>query len=469
MKKLMLSILLCFLCGAALWAEDYEVTYQISGYNTSADDFIIDSYGEKPYGSRVYFESEYGSTVGNRFNQIPRNKEAKLWLEGYDGCVIRSVVLSMCSNNKAGSCALIVSDEKEGDAILYTQRTCEFASDEWYGSWVSKDLGVYVDIKKDMQMLRPVEGMICVNLKGGTKEGSVYLNSITIHYSTQKKIESPLGYLFEKVEPKGSLEVGDVIMFYRSGDAAGDIDGMETSHYLDAIGITATGNVVESDVEFFTLSESEDNHWVLTDQYDRVLGATKAQSLEWDKGVTTWDIELGYNGAIVSSTNEKYGSLRYNVPSGGYPRFWNYTSKSLTLPYIYKKVKQNEPVVCKSVTLPWEERTVEFGVQDTVVIKTSIQPAKATDKRLLWKSDNEKVASVKNGIVTLHSLGDAVIFVSTRDGGASAQMLLHVVEASAIEDSKANASAKRDGKFLRNRSVVIRKSDKEYTIGGVRR
>lgn len=47
---------------------------------------------------------------------------------------------------------------------------------------------------------------------------------------------------------QSTLADGDVVMLYRSGDAAGNIDGMETSHYLDAIGLNSTSDVQEPDV-----------------------------------------------------------------------------------------------------------------------------------------------------------------------------------------------------------------------------
>jgi len=427
--RLFLSLLLLFL---SLSSWGHEITYRVVSYNADAQDFVLAACGEKPQGAICYFVNEYGATTGNRFNQIPRNRQAELLLYGWEGCKINAITFSMCSNNKAGTVGFSV---KDGETEVYKMNPVEFADERWFGQWVSKDLNIYVDITKELSLEALANDDCSIIIKGGTAEGSVYLNAITIDYDAPEgmTLESPLGWIFEKLEKKSTLAEGDVLMLYRSGDAAADIDGMETSHYLDAIGITSTTNVVEPEVELFTINRDETgSHWTMTDQYGRALGATGKQALAWNDGVTTWDITLGYDGATIASTNTNYGTLRYNAPSGSYPRFWNYTSTSLTLPYAYRRVRQIEPTLSNSIAFDATERTVEFGSQDTIIVKATILPATATDRRLSWTSSNEEVASVKSGVVNIHAVGETVITASAVDGGASTELHLTVVEASGI-------------------------------------
>lgn len=107
----------------------------------------------------------------------------------------------MCSNSKAGQAGLSVYDDKEQ---LYNLHPDDFASDTWFGQWVSKDFGVYVDITKqlDIRAIQTEEARIVV--KGGTSEGSVYLNAITIDYEEAQDmvLESPLGWIYEKLTQK---------------------------------------------------------------------------------------------------------------------------------------------------------------------------------------------------------------------------------------------------------------------------
>lgn len=424
MKKTFLLLFLLILCSAA---NAESVTYRIEGFNKNAGDFTIAAIGTVPTGSYAQFESEFGSTIGNRYNQIPKNKQATLWLVGYEGCTIQKVTLWMCSNNKAGSFSLKVN---AGEQSLYSCGTMSF--NEWYGQWVSKDLGVYVDISREMtvQTEVPEDEDVAITIKSGSQDGSVYIDAVTIDYipAPIQETESPLGWMFEKLEAKSSLADGDVIMLYRSGDAAGDFDGMEKSHYLDAIGIASTANVVEPFVTYFTLNKTADGHWTMTNQYGEQLGATSGDALAWDNGVTTWDISLGYSGATIASTNAKYGTIRYNVPSGSWPRFRNYTSTSLTLPYIYRRVRQLEPVISTQIKLAYSERTVALSEQDTVVFLTSFLPATTTDKRVSWTSSDESIATVNAGIVNLHSTGTVTITATAYDGGSTTKCELTILE-----------------------------------------
>lgn len=444
--------------AACAYAAEHEITYHITQYNASAGDFVISAHGERPAGAEAYFENDYGATTGNRYNQIPRNRQATLWLTGYEGCIIDSLTLYMCSNNSAGTFSLKVQDE---ESTIYTHSVADFT--EWYGMWVSKDHNTYVAVGAGIPA-KPIVGLASISINGGTREGSVYLQSITVHYRTEGATESPMGWCYQKLEAKSTLNEGDVVMLYRSGDAAADIDGMETSHYMDAIGVTSTSNVYEPDVLCFTLSRDESgSHWLLIDQWGRQLGAEKAQQLAWDQGVLSWDIQLGYNGATVSSTNSKYGCLRYNAPSGSYPRFWNYTSNTLPLPYLYRRQYQLTPVTSTGIELATDERTVLWGSQDTLMIRATLLPARVTDTRIDWHSSDEKVATVRDGIVSLQAPGDVVITATARDGGAESQLALHIVEPTGVSSPIARSGTR---KLWRNHRIIIRHDAQEYLLDG---
>lgn len=434
---------LCLFVGA--FAKGESVTYRIVEYNADAASFVLAPSGEQPKGSYAVFENEYGATAGNRYNQIPRNRQATLWLEGWQGCTIEGITLSMCSNKTSGTVGLNVS---AGDLTLFAMPPADFADEAWFGRWVSKDIGVYVDIAKAMTSAAvvPADAPVAITLKAGTKEGSVYINALTIDYTppAADATESALGWVYEKMEAKSTLADGDVVMLYRSGDAAGNIDGMETSHYLDAIGLNSTSDVQEPDVLLFTAHSTSDRHWTLTDQYGRRLGAARAQHLVWNEGVDTWDISLGYNGATIASTNTKYGTLRYNAPAGSYARFWNYTSNTLPLPYLYRRSCQREPVVSHTLVLPSYERTVNLSEQDTVALRPSLLPATTTDRRIRWQTSDESIAGVQSGIVSLRAVGDVTVTAISADGGSMATCLLHVQNSaeaiSFIKDREGDAS-----------------------------
>lgn len=423
--KLLLTLLLAGLCVKG-YAQHESVTYTVSAYNADAAAFTLQAFGQKPEGAYAIFDNPYGATRGNRYNQIPRGCAATLWLSGWEGCTVERVTLRMCSNNKSGTLALEVTC---GDQTLFTMPTCDFADAAWYGEWVSKDLGIYAEVSKPMQTLAPLSADdLAITVRGGHPEGSVYLHSITIDYTTGgTPTESAMGWQYTKLDKKSILSDGDVVMLYRSGDAAGDIDGMATSHYLDAIGLGSTACVTEPFVTTFTLAATDAGAWTLTNQHGRCLGATGKQALAWDEGVMTWRIAIGYEGAEITSTADKYGTLRYNAPAESYARFWNYTSTSLPLPYLYRRTQPCSPVAAQRLTLSREAIETTLST-DTLLLKAALQPAATTDTRIAWASSDTQVATVRDGIVHLVGVGTAIITATTYDGSLTATCRITVAE-----------------------------------------
>ena len=429
MKKI-ITLLFATLFATAIYAA--EITYRVASYNADTDDFVLESWGEKPEGASAYFFNDYGATTGNRYNQIPRRHQASFELYGWQGCTIKSITFSMCSNNKAGTIGYTIED---GQNEISKMAPVDFASEQWFGEWLSKDHNVYGDITKSLNLDPLTTDTLAINLMGGTSEGSVYINSVTICYDAPEDmtLESPQGWVFEKLEKKSTIAEGDVIMLYRSGVAACDLGGMTTSKYLDAKGVNNTSAVNEPDVLLFRLAK-EGSAWTLTDQQGRKLGAKGERNLAWDEGVTTWNITLGYDGATIASTNAKYGTLRFNAPAESYARFWNYTSTSLPLPYAYRRVRQSQPTTPIGITLNYTERTIKLGEQDTIMVKPTITPAKALDKRVAWESSNTDVATVKNGIVHPIGVGTTIIKATTLSGGVQAEMRLTITSSTPMGD-----------------------------------
>lgn len=178
--------------AVAVTADAAEAVFRIVEFNKTTGEFALAASGTVPQDSWAYFQNDYGATTGNRYNQIPRNRKAVLWLEGWQGCTIKGITLNMCSNNKAGQVGLSVSD---GETEIFKFSPVDFADAGWFGQWVSKDLGVYVDVTKQIDAPTLTADVAGITVKGGTKEGSVYLNSITIDYEegTGMTLESPLG------------------------------------------------------------------------------------------------------------------------------------------------------------------------------------------------------------------------------------------------------------------------------------
>lgn len=463
-----LTLILLVCCYHA--ARGAEAVFRIVEYNKSTDEFKLAAAGLVPQNSWAYFQNAYGATTGNRYNQIPRNQKATFTLEGWQGCTIHSITLSLCSNNKSGQLGLNVAD---GETTLYAERPTDFASDTWFGQWVSKDFNVFVDITRPLTTPTPLTTNDCtITLQGGTAEGSVYVNAITINYDAPKDITltSPLGYIYERLTAKSTLNEGDELIIYRNGCAAADFDGIETSHYLDAVAVASTTDISTPDVLRFTLGKSEANSplWTLTNQYGQALTANAKQSLTWNEGNPLWNITLGYDGATLTNATEGYGTLRFNAPTNSYARFALYTSKSLPLPYLYKKVGQNQPIPCTSIAFETTDLTASID-EGHVALHPSLSPSNATDHRLRWTTSDPTIAIVNGGYVTLHGIGEVLITATSCDGSNATATIRLTITGSTSSINAPTATMPRKANYkkqIKNNQIFITNGTKSYNIIG---
>lgn len=88
------------------------------------------------------------------------------------------------------------------------------------------------------------------------------------------------------------------------------------------------------------------------------------------------------------------------------------------------------------------DKTTLSLVQDSSYMLTAtITPSDATNKKLIWKSEDEDIATVVNGKVTAKSVGTTTITVSTDDGDYTATCKVDVTKKSI----PSNDSEKTDG------------------------
>ncbi|MDO4194409.1 MAG: leucine-rich repeat protein, partial [Erysipelotrichaceae bacterium] len=83
-------------------------------------------------------------------------------------------------------------------------------------------------------------------------------------------------------------------------------------------------------------------------------------------------------------------------------------------------------VYAEGITIAEGEDTVAVG--GTIGLEVVFDPANTTNKNVTWTSSDESIAKVdENGTVTGVSAGDAVITVTSEDGGYTAEREVHVI------------------------------------------
>ena len=67
-----------------------------------------------------------------------------------------------------------------------------------------------------------------------------------------------------------------------------------------------------------------------------------------------------------------------------------------------------------------DKTSIELTEGDVVELKATVTPSNASNPNVVWTSDNPSVATVRDGKVTAVSKGNAIITVTTEDGGKTA-------------------------------------------------
>ena len=94
-----------------------------------------------------------------------------------------------------------------------------------------------------------------------------------------------------------------------------------------------------------------------------------------------------------------------------------------------------EPTV-QILSIKINPSAITGNVGETYLLTATITPENASDKTLVWSSDNSIIASVdSDGLLTLHAKGNAIIKASATDGsGMSATCAVVVDESNSIND-----------------------------------
>jgi len=100
-----------------------------------------------------------------------------------------------------------------------------------------------------------------------------------------------------------------------------------------------------------------------------------------------------------------------------------------------------------------DKASLDMTAGDTATLTPSFTPSNATNKNVTWKSSDEKVATVKNGVVTAVAKGNATITVTTEDGAKTASCAVSV--ACAHTDTTKHAKVE---------PTCTSKGHEEYTI-----
>ena len=173
-----------------------SVSYTVASTNS------VEVSGNAPDGSHAHYERS--GTTGKK-GQMTSGNSTTLQLDGWDGLVIDSVVLSMCSNSTQGAGSLHM---QIGERSVWEIADTDFASANWNGSFSS----AWVDIRQNITQKVGYEERVTIRIKAS--KNSLYINSYTIYYTIPEKEAYEVQFvsgLGEKPAPIKETEVGSGI------------------------------------------------------------------------------------------------------------------------------------------------------------------------------------------------------------------------------------------------------------------
>ena len=100
-----------------------------------------------------------------------------------------------------------------------------------------------------------------------------------------------------------------------------------------------------------------------------------------------------------------------------------------------KVIETGENVPVESVTLNHTELSMVTG--ETVTLVASVSPITATDKTVVWESNDPEVATVEDGVVTAVAAGNATITATAGGKSATCSVVVSDVTTSTIAEVKA--------------------------------
>ena len=182
---------------------------------------------------------------------------------------------------------------------------------------------------------------------------------------------------------------------------------------------TGCPNKITVKPETFAVTFSAGEHGTLKAKADSVTETDKSPiSVEKDKTVVFTAVpEKGYE---VEKWTVNGTTVANNVST-------TYSHKVTTAVMVKVSFKALPPPAVAVTGVTLDKPTVSLVAGTSTTLTATVLPANATNKTVTWSSDKPAIASVdKNGTVTAHKAGEAVITVKSEDGAKTASCTVTV-------------------------------------------
>ena len=230
---------------------------------------------------------------------------------------------------------------------------------------------------------------------------------------------------------------------------------------------TGCPNKITVKPETFAVTFSAGEHGTLKAKADGVTETDKSPiSVEKDKTVVFTAVpEKGYE---VEKWTVNGTAVANNVST-------TYSHKVTAKIEVKVSFKALPPFAVAVTGVTLDKPTVSLVAGTSTTLTATVLPANATNKKVAWSSDKPAIASVdKNGTVTAHKAGEAVIIVTTEDGGKTASCTVTATAKDpptptyavsfSVDGTGGTLKAKADGVTETDKSPISVEKDKTVTF-----
>lgn len=186
--------------------------------------------------------------------------------------------------------------------------------------------------------------------------------------------------------------------------------------------------------------ESKAENYFLNDKYLTIYSISNPDDYIWNFSQPGYHFEKPWS--YSAARDMYYDTIEIALNKGEY-YFALRVNQVINTPY-YLTLSYREPFInVSSISLNPTSLSMEPGSQKTIV--PTVLPNNATDKTVIWQSNNPSVATVENGMVMAVSVGSATITASSADGEITASCPVVVKCGHNYKTSLTPASTEKDG------------------------
>ncbi len=197
---------------------------------------------------------------------------------------------------------------------------------------------------------------------------------------------------------------------------------------MEVVSISTEVEAITNDAEEITMTTAVVSGSVLTEG-DGVTRYIKYWSTDDPTDVYTTEIMEGSGDYRVTIEDLEPGTnYCYQMTEFGQIKYFTTISEESERTDVsdeeYEAIYGPDTVSVTGVTL--DKTTLSLTTGESATLEAVIEPENATNQNVTWKSSNEAVATVTDGVVTATGASSATITVTTEDGGYSAECVVTV-------------------------------------------